>query len=271
MSVEEFKSQLEKHHIVPNRLLGQNFMIDFSLYPKLAQYTAINSRDVVLDAGAGLGFLTLFLAKRCKQVIAVEKDRTLARILNEQIHLPNVKIVEGDLLKADIPQFNKVVSIPPYYLSSQLVIWLLNRGFEIATIVVQREFANRLIAEVGSEEYGWITVVTHQAAETEILDVVPVSSFYPQPQVESVIVKLKTWATPPFEINNFALFMRLSKWLFSQRNKKLGNALVPFLRSEMKISKEEAKQKSLPFAISNKRVREMAPNEIGELSNALTR
>ena len=107
----------------------------------------------MLDAGAGFGWLTCFLADKCKAVVAVEKDPQVAMVLREQVKgLGNVTVVEGDVLKVKLPEFNKVIAIPPYYLSSQLVLWLLERNVDCAVLILQKEFADRLVAPVGSED-----------------------------------------------------------------------------------------------------------------------
>ncbi|HLE75981.1 MAG TPA: 16S rRNA (adenine(1518)-N(6)/adenine(1519)-N(6))-dimethyltransferase RsmA [Candidatus Bathyarchaeia archaeon] len=270
MSVEETKRLLRRFRIVPNRLLGQNFMVEPSVFPLLSDYASLGKADVVLDAGAGFGFLTRFLAKRCKEVVAVEKDPQVAEVLREQLGgLANVTIVEGDVLKAALPEFSKVVSIPPYYLSSRLVTWLLERKVECAVLVLQKEFANRLVAAVGSEDYGWLTVVAH-CVEVELFDAVPKEMFYPQPEVDSVIVRLVPWKTAPFEVKDKAFFRRMVQWLFTERNKKLSNALVPFIKSTFKVSKEEAKKRVCTLPFGERRARELSPKDFGALANALT-
>jgi 16S rRNA (adenine1518-N6/adenine1519-N6)-dimethyltransferase len=191
-------------------------------------------------------------------------------VLREQLRgLANVTVIEGDVLKVALPEFNKVVSIPPYYLSSRLVMCLLERRVECAVLVLQREFADRLVAGVGSEDYGWLTVVACHGAEVELLDAVPKAMFYPQPEVDSVIVRLKPWATAPFEVKDEAFFRRMVRWLFTERNKKLSNALVPFIKSTFKVPKEEAKKRVCVVWFGERRVRELAPKEFGVLANAL--
>jgi 16S rRNA (adenine1518-N6/adenine1519-N6)-dimethyltransferase len=265
MSLEETKSLLRDHRISPNKLLGQNFLVDPSIFPRLSSYAKVNADDTVLDAGAGFGFLTRFLANRCKAVVAIEKDPHVAFVLREQIRgLPNVTLLEGDVLKVPLPAFNKAISIPPYYLSTQLVTWLLDHSFDYAVLIVQKEFANRLVATVGSEDYGWLTLVTYQAAEAELLDEVPKWMFHPQPEVDSIILRLKPHQTSPFTVKNSAFFRRLAKWLFTQRNKKLGNALGPFIRSELKLSKADAQQTALKFTQRDKRVRDLVPEDFGQ-------
>jgi 16S rRNA (adenine1518-N6/adenine1519-N6)-dimethyltransferase len=272
MSLEEVKSILREHQIVPNKLLGQNFMVDSSIFPRLSDYSGLSDDDTVLDAGAGFGFLSLFLAKKCKSVLAVEKDRRIARVLRERAKdFNNVTVIEADVFKAEIPFFNKFISIPPYYLSSQLVIWLLNQGFDSAVLIVQKEFADRLVAPVGTEGYGWLAVVSYQRVEVEPLDVVPKWMFFPEPEVDSIIIRLKPWTNMPFSVKQKAFFIKLTKWLFTQRNKKLRNALSPFIRSELKIEKAEAERVACTFPLKDTRVRELAPETFGEIADALVK
>ena len=245
-------------------------MIEPKVYPKLCTFAALSEADVVLDAGAGFGWLTCFLADKSKGVVAVEKDPQVASILREQVKgLYNVIVVEGDVLKASLPNFNKAIAIPPYYLSSQLVIWLLERKVECAVLILQKEFVERLVAPVGSEEYGWLTVVTYQSAEVELLDIVPKTLFYPQPEVDSAIVSLKPWSKKPFDVKDQAFFVRMMKWLFTQRNKKLGKAIAPFIRDNFKLSKQEAEKLALSLPFHDKRARELSPKDFGAIANAL--
>ena len=270
MSLEETKQLLRTYRIAPNKLLGQNFMVEPTLYPKLCSYAALGNGDVVLDAGAGFGFLTRFLSDKCKAVVAVEKDPQVAKVLREQTSgFGNVTVVEGDVLKTALPPFNKVIAIPPYYLSSKLVMWLFERRVDCAVLIVQKEFADRLVARVGSEEYGWLTVVAYQQAEAELLDAVAKDLFYPQPEVDSVIVSLKPWSAKPFEVKDEAFFTRLVKWLFTQRNKKLGKAVAPFIKSAFKMTKQDAEKLALSVPFHERRVRELSPKDFGEVANAL--
>jgi len=272
MSVSETKLLLRTHRIVPNRLLGQNFLVTPSIFPKLVDYVSLGKADVVLDAGAGFGFLTRFLADKCRMLIAVEKDLSVAAVLRERLRgFANVTVIEGDVLKVAVPDFNKVVSIPPYYLSSRLVMWLFDRSFECAVLILQREFANRLVAAVGSDAYGWLTVVTYHSAAVELLDAVPKSMFYPPPEVDSVIVRLTPWITAPFEVKDEAFFKRMVRWLFTQRNKKLGNSFVPFIKSTFKTAKADAEKLVCTLPFREKRARELRPEDFGELANAFAR
>jgi 16S rRNA (adenine1518-N6/adenine1519-N6)-dimethyltransferase len=270
MSLEEIQRLLTTHKISPNKLLGQNFMVEPAFYPKLCEYAALNASDVVLDAGAGFGFLSRFLSDKCSAVVAVEKDPQLVLFLRRHMrNFDNVTVIEGDVLKVHLPPFNKVIAIPPYYLSSQLVMWVLQREVDCAVMIVQKEFAQRLVAPVGSEEYGWLTVVSQHLAKSELLDVVSKDKFYPPPEVDSVILRLTPWVTKPFEVKDEASFVRLTKWLFTERNKKLSKALVPFLKSNCKLSKQEAEKLAQTLQHHERRVRELSPPEFGVIANAL--
>jgi len=246
-------------------------MVEPSVFQCMANHASLSRNDVVLDIGAGLGFLTCFLADKCKCVLAVESDSRLVSVLHEELRdLSNVKLIEGNVLKVQIPQFNKVVSAPPYYISSSLLLWLFNKNFECAVLIFQEEFADRLAASVGTEGYGWLTVVAYYHLEVELLDKVPKSMFYPQPEVDSIIVRLKPKKPPPFLLKDKALFKQLVQALFTQRNRKVRNAVLPFLKSKHVMTVEKAVElaDSLPF--HGKRVRELAPEDFGALANALT-
>ena len=271
MSLEETKRLLRTFRIVPNKLLGQNFMVEPAYYAKLCEYAFLKKTDVVLDVGAGFGFLTQFLSDKCKAVVAVEKDPRVAMVLREQVKdYANVTVINGDVLKVKLPAFDKVIAIPPYYLSSRLIVWLLEHKTACALLILQKEFATKLVAPVGSEDYGWLTVITAHEAQAELLDVVSNSMFYPKPEVDSVIVRLTRWNTSPFSVKDTSFFNCLVRCLFTQRNKKICNSLVSFLRSARKMGKAEAQQLASKAPFSDRRTRELSPEEFGELANALT-
>ena len=272
MGLEETKHLLRTHRITPNKLLGQNFMIEPSLYEKLSEYATLKAADVVLDAGAGFGFLSRSLADKCNAVIAVEKDPQVANVLREQVKdFSNVDVVEGDVLKAALPKFNKIIAIPPYYLSSTLVEWLLECKIDCAVVILQKEFAKRLNAPVGSEDYGWLTVLVDRCMDVDLLDDVLKTMFFPQPKVDSIIVRLKPSPKIRFEVLDEGLFKKAVKWLFTQRNKKLAKAISPFLKMSLRLSKEEAEKTALSLPFHDERVRKLSPEQFGELVNAVSR
>ena len=270
MSLEETKRLLRTYRIMPNKVLGQNFMVEPAFFNRMCNYSLLSQSDVVLDAGAGLGFLSRFLANKCKAVIAVEKDPIVATVLRDQIKgCSNVTIIEGDVLKVKLPDFTKVVAIPPYYLSSRLVTWLFECKIDSAILILQREFASRLVATPNNKDYGWISILAYQKSKVELFDPVPKTDFYPQPQVDSVIVRLKPRIRKSFEVKDEAFFVKMVKWLFSQRNKKVGKALVPFLKNYLRLSKEEMKARFFELPFQEQRARELTPQDFGVLADDL--
>lgn len=268
--LKEAKLLLRRHRFTPKRRLGQNFLVTPPIFQLMSDYAFLSKDDVTLDIGAGLGFLTVFLAERCKSVLAVEFDAMLVKILREQLKLhSNVRVIEGDILKAQVPAFNKVLSVPPYNISSQLMLWLFNRKFECATLVLQKEFAQRLVAPIGSETYGWLTVITYYNAEVELLDDVPSWMFYPQPKVNSVIVRLKPRKPRPFTVIDEKMFLKFVQFLFSHRNRKVKNAFISFIRCARSVPTEKTFEFIDAFTFRDKRVRELAPEDFGALANAI--
>ena len=261
---------LRLYGIFPKKRLGQNFAVNRALLQKMISYASISTEDIVLEVGAGLGFLTELLSPTCKRVIAVEVDPKLTKILrNELRNLRNVTLIEGDVLKVSVPQFNKMVSTPPYSISSTLLFWLLGRSFDCAVLTFQKEFAERMTASAGSRDYGRLTVSTYYRAEAELLDPVPRSMFYPPPDVDSTVVRLKPRENPPFFVQDEEAFFKLVQTLFTRRNKKVRNVIVPFLRGRVKERDVTRLADSLLF--HDKRVRELAPEDFGAMSNEIVR
>jgi len=264
------KSLLRRHRVFPKKRFGQNFLVNSSVLKRMVDYANVNEDDLVLEVGAGLGFLTETLARTCKRVFAVEIDPRLVRILRERLGgLENVELIEGDILKVPIPKFNKVVSTPPYSISSQLLFWLLGKKFECAVLTFQKEFAERLNAPIGSKEYCRLTVMSYYKAEVELLELVPKEFFYPKPDVDSIITRLKPKVHPPFEVKDEKTFFDLVRVLFTQKNKKVRNAVIPFLR-KTGLNRKEALEVANNIICHEKRVRELAPEDFGALANELS-
>jgi len=262
------RSLLRQHRIFPKKRLGQNFVIDNSLLESMIAYADVNMGDVVLEVGAGLGFLTRLLSLKCKKVIAVEVDPKLVAVLREQCsRLRNVELIEGNVLTASVTSFDKVVSTPPYSISSPLLFWLLEKPFKLAVLAFQEEFAKRLTASVGSKDYSRLTVSTYYHADAELLDHVSKSSFYPPPDVDSVIVRLKPKPIP-FKVKDEKAFFQMVQTVFTQRNKKLRNAALSFIIKQG-LSKEKAQRLADSLTFHDKRVRELAPEDFGALTNEI--
>jgi len=268
--LQKAKHLLRLYNFLPRKRFGQNFVVNTDLLRRMISYASITKDNVVLEVGAGLGFLTQHLSSVCKRVIAVEVDSKLIKILREQLYgLQNVDLIQGDILNLSVPSFNKVVSTPPYSISSPLLFWLLERKFDCAVLTFQKEFAERLAASVGSKEYGRLTVTTYYRGEVELLDHVPRNMFYPPPDVDSIVVRLRP-RKPPFQVEDEETFLELVQTLFTQRNKKVRNAILPFLHKRgVKGGNALALADSVSF--HDERVRGLAPEDFGTLANEIVR
>ncbi len=266
--LQRTKHLLRLYGFSPKKRLGQNFTVNYDIMQSLVEHASLTKNDVVLEVGAGFGFLTHLLSDRCKKVIAVEVDPQLANFLRKNLStLNNVDLIEGDILKVSLPAFNKVVSAPPYSISSPLLFRLLETRFDLAVLILQKEFAERLGARVGTKDYGRLTVSIYYRTDVELLDVVSRMMFFPSPDVDSMMLQLKP-RDPPFTVEDEALFFELVRALFTQRNKKVRNSLIHFLRKR-EFSRDEAITLADSTIYSSKRVRELAPEDFGILANEL--
>ena len=268
--LQRAKHLLRLYSLFPKKRLGQNFTVNSELLRRLVSHASISKDDIVLEVGAGLGFLTQLLSRECKKVIAVEVDPKLVRILKKQLQgLANAYLVDGDILKVSLPPFNKVVSAPPYSISSPLLFRLLERKFDWAVLILQKEFAERLAASVGSKDYGRLTITIYYRADVELLDYVPRKMFYPPPDVDSMMVRLKP-REPPFQVEDEETFFELVRTLFTQRNKKVRNALIPFLRKR-EITRKDAVELADSTIYSAKRVQALALEDFWIMTNVFLR
>ncbi len=240
--------------------LGQNFLINKYTAKKEIEYAEINKNDIVLEVGPGKGFLTNLLAEKAKKVICVEIDKKLVKHL-ENIIPDNVEIINNDILKVDLkklPRFNKIVSNIPYQISSPLIFKILEYNFDLAVLILQKEFAQRLVAEPGDKNYSRLSVSVFYDAYCELLDIVSKKHFRPIPKVDSAIVKILPRKYKPFELIDKTFFLKLNRELFNYRRKKIKTILKNIYNLE---------NKNLPFL--EYRVEKLSPKQIGILSNKL--
>ena len=270
MNLRQLASHLIRaYRISPKKRLGQHFMVDEYLLQLLVSHADLKQTDVVLEVGAGFGFLTRMLAEKSDRVLAVEADPNLIGVLRRELAgLDNVQIIVGDFLKAAIPPFNKVVCNPPFSISSPLLFRILERAFDSAVMTFQREFARRLNASVGSKDYSRLTVSIFYRAQVELLEAIPKEAFYPPPNVEAFIVKLTPRRLRPFEVKSEEIFAEVLRVLFSQRNRKARKAVLPLLEKFKLENTVVLKIGQLPFL--NKRVRELTPADFGTLANEIS-
>ena len=167
--------------------------------------------------------------------LAVEYDKRLANILQKKFaKYNNVKIFKGNILDVTLPKFNKIVSAPPYHISSQLFLWVIKKKIDCAVLILQEDFVNRLLAPVGSKNYGFLTVLAHYYVTLELMSDVPNRVFYPKPKVNSVIIRLKP-KKHSLSVDHELLLQKLVKFFFTIRNRKVEKALKSFLKKNNKV------------------------------------
>lgn len=212
------KSTLARYGVRPKRRLGQSFTIDPFLIRDMVNYAEVGPSDEVLEIGGGVGCLTKALALRAKKVITVEVDPRLAMALRElSSQLSNIEVIEGDFLDMRGMAIDKVVSTVPYSIASPLLLKLIRDfKFKVAVLTFQLEFAERLVAEPGSDSYGRLTVSVRAYADVRLLRYVSRRSFYPVPSVDSALLEIRLKENGTKVENGF---LKLVGRLFSQRNR----------------------------------------------------
>lgn len=247
--LEETKFIMKKYNIKANKSLGQNFLINGEVVETIVKSANINKDDLVIEIGPGLGTLTKFLLQEAKKVICVELDKNMINILHDRFLLyNNLEIINEDILKLDLKELIKenksevnnvkIVANLPYYITTPIVMKLLEDNLEIEsiTIMIQKEVADRLIETPGGKNTGAITYAINYYSVPEGIMEVPNSSFIPEPEVTSKVLKLNIRKEPPVKVNDENLMFRIIKSAFMQRRKTLLNALT---NAQVFISKQE--------------------------------
>jgi 16S rRNA (adenine1518-N6/adenine1519-N6)-dimethyltransferase len=260
------KRELNALQIPPLKRFGQHFLIDTDVRDTLVQQAALTIEDTVTEIGPGLGFLTAALASNAGRVIAVEKDRTLAGYLRSKFHENSkVTILLGDALETPFPDNCKIVSSPPYNISSKLILRILNAEFKVAILLLQAEFARRLSAPPASRDYGRLTIMLQCRAQARVIKEVPPSVFYPKPKVDSAIVKIEP-LQEPLPIRDKKLFADLVRSLFTQRRRVLKTVLSHHLHRQYHDQRDEILSS---IHVPSKRVFQTTPEELAQLSNEI--
>ena len=274
MSVyEETQAILKTYKIQANKSLGQNFLIDDCVIEKIIESSNIEKEDLIIEIGPGLGVLTERLLKKSNNVVVIELDKKMIEILQNRFCLNrNLEIINDDVLKVDLEKLIKnkkeqtninkvkIVANLPYYISTPIIMKLLENRLEISEIIVmvQKEVAQRLGAETGTREAGAITyAVEYYAQATPIIDV-PKESFIPSPKVESQVIKLEVRQNPKIEVED-------EKLLFNIIQKSFTNALI---NNRILDSKEEVEKMFKTLEIpSNVRGENLTLEEFGKIAN----
>jgi len=248
--------------------LSQNFLRDDNFLDREVAYAELRPEDIVLEVGGGTGELSRRLASVCR-VHTIEKDVRLAGICRK---IKGVDVIEGDALEVVFPEFNKIVSNIPYHISGPLTFKFLEHEFELAVIIYQKEFADKMAAPAGSRNYGRLSVSVQARAGVELLDVGPKECFAPVPKVDSRIVRLR-----PKKVELPALFDGTVRALFQHRQKSVRNALKDSFHEiyrdvqkevQKEIPSEEVKRIAGEFD-SERKVYQLSVSEVIEAAERL--
>ena len=229
------RQELKEYGLSPRKKLGQHFLTDRNILDKVIRTAEVSQEDVILEVGPGLGEMTLALAKKADQVIAVEIDSKLAELLRKKMSgLPNVKIILGDILKIDFNSLSREVGSPlkvvanlPYQISTPLLFRFIEskKIFSSFTLTLQREVAERIGASPGGKEYGPLSIFMQIFLDVSIRFFIKPSAFFPPPKVESAVVQMVWKEEPVIELKSEEWFKKVVKASFGYRRKTLINAL----------------------------------------------
>lgn len=232
---------LERHGFTFSKALGQNFIVNPAVCPRISQMGGVTPERGVIEIGAGIGVLTAQLAKDARKVVCIELDSRLLPILDETLaDYDNVKIINRDVLEVDLHQLIAeefagmevvVCANLPYYITSPILMKLLEDRLPVKaiTVMVQKEAAQRICAPPGTRAAGAITAAVHYYSRPRLLFQVSRGSFMPAPNVDSAVISLEVLPTPAVETSDPALFFQVVRGAFSQRRKTLLNSLSAFL------------------------------------------
>jgi 16S rRNA (adenine1518-N6/adenine1519-N6)-dimethyltransferase len=253
------RAVLEAHGFSFQKKYGQNFLIDGNILDNIINAAGITKDDFVLEIGPGIGTLTIKLAEEAKKVIAIEQDTAIFNILRERLEnegIDNVELINGDAVKVDFPPFNKIVSNLPYQISSPITFKFLNQDFDLAILMYQKEFADRMNGKVGTKEYSRLSAMLYFKAEVDFLTNVSRESFIPSPKVDSAVVRLTPKKNETSE-EDFKIYSKVVKALFQHRNKKARNALIDSRNQIGLKDKKELKSLLIDLEDNNEELKEL--------------
>jgi len=260
---------IKKYGFKMTKSLGQNFLINENILDKIIESADISSDDIVLEIGTGIGTLTQRLCENAKKVIAVEIDKNLIPILNETLSdYDNITIINKDILKTDINeelknlsvnQKIKVVANLPYYITTPIIMKVLEDKVNVDCMVLmlQKEVADRMNATPSTKDYGSLSIAVQYYCDTDIVCKVPKSSFIPEPNVDSLVLKLVVNEKRKVEINDEELFFKIVRGSFSKRRKTILNSLSNYedlgdkdkIQKLLEISEIDAKRRGETLSI----------------------
>lgn len=279
-SLEETKKIMKEFCIKANKRLGQNFLISDEVVQGIISSAELNKQDCVIEIGPGLGILTKQLCEKSGKVICIELDKKMIEVLQKRFsHITNIELINQNILEVDLEKVIKnekeknniknikVVANLPYYITTPIIMKLLESNLDIDTITVmiQKEVAERLIAEPSQKQAGAITYTTYYYCTSEKIMEVPKESFIPAPEVTSEVIKLKIRESSPVKVSDKKVMFELIKTGFMQRRKTLVNALV---NARVYKNKEEAVKNLKKIGLGeNIRAEQLTLQDFANLTN----
>ena len=276
--VSVIKSLMKKHGFEFSKSLGQNFLINPSVCPKIAVQGNAKKGFGVIEIGTGIGVLTAELAKRAEKVVAIEIDKRLIPILEDTLsEFDNVKIINADIMDIDLSKIidNEFEGLDvavcanlPYYITSPVIMKLLESRLRIksVTVMVQKEAGKRLCAGMGTRDMGAVTVAVNYFSDPKILFDVSRGSFMPSPNVDSCVVRFDIKEETPSGVKDEKFFFKVVRGAFSQRRKTLANSVTSALGIDKSIVLQSVKQSGLAV---NVRPEQLSMEEFINFSNIL--
>lgn len=249
--LEETRYIMKKYNIKANKSLGQNFLINNEVVENIINSSEISEEDMVIEIGPGLGTLTKYLLEKSGKVLCIELDNKMIKILQDRFNLyDNFELINADVLKVDLNTIIsenkksgkiknvKIVANLPYYITTPIIMKLLEEKLDIKsiTVMIQKEVADRLIETPGGKNTGAITHTVYYYCESQKIMEVPNSSFIPEPEVTSEVIKLNLRNKPAVDIDNPKIMFMIIKSAFMQKRKTLLNALT---NTKVFVNKEE--------------------------------
>ncbi|MBQ2971031.1 MAG: 16S rRNA (adenine(1518)-N(6)/adenine(1519)-N(6))-dimethyltransferase RsmA [Ruminococcus sp.] len=272
------KDLLSRHGFTFSKALGQNFLINPSVCPRMAEFCGAQKGVGVIEVGPGFGVLTHELCKLADKVVSIELDKRLMPVLKETMaEHSNFKVINEDILKIDLHKLIEdefkgmrvvVCANLPYYITSPVIMKLLEEKLDIEaiTVMVQKEAALRLCAKVGTRDSSAITVAVNYYSEPKLLFHVSSGSFMPAPKVDSAVIRLDISGKPRVKCKNEKMFFRVVKAAFSQRRKTVLNSIS----SGMGIAKVDVESALADSSISlNSRAEQLTLEDFSKIADSL--
>lgn len=263
MSVlKDTKFIMDKYHITANKNLGQNFLVNDDAVTGIVDAANVSKDDLIIEIGPGLGTLTKELLDRAGKVICIELDKRMIEILNDRFSMyDNFKVLNGDVLKVNLKELiaeekvktTKIVANLPYYITTPIIMKLLEERLDIETITVmiQKEVADRLVTKPGTGDTGAITYAIHYYTNPKRVLEVPNTAFIPEPKVNSTVINLEVLKEPKVAVKDEKKLFDVIKTAFMQKRKTLLNALA----NSNKYGSKEQICKTLELLSIDNRVR----------------